>query len=583
MKISPTTLTVNQLLSSANERYVIPPYQRRYSWYDSQVWDLLDDISLIESNGMHLLGSVVCLTKTHSAKINELELVDGQQRLTTIAILLECIRNRLHKLKDKDGENELGRLLAAQSLDQKSLPKLQLDTLDQDEYSQLAKGKDEGSFKNECLKNAFSICRAWVDRQNNKKLRSFLFNLKNKAIVVRLDVDNAKDAFKLFETINDRGLRLSPTDIVKNFLLGNAARFGSEYLKSAREMWAKLLVDLDGLSTDTFLRYYLTGRLCRRITASYVVEEFKKLFMTTVKEAEKLPDGHMYCEDSIDGHPKSEKQQDKKATKKVPFEVYIDHLAEYARIYAKLASAKTGNQKIDQHLDNLRQIDATQTYGFLTYLRMEGCKDKDFVSVLKLTENFLLRRHICLERGNENEGLFARLCGINAGKPLLLVKQEYRNLCPSDAKFQNAFQDSQFKSIPRARYCLERVEIAKHGEYEELKVLGPDLVHVEHIMPKKIKTKRAKKTYGDWIKYLGKDAMSLHQKYIGRIGNLTLFSGPVNIEVSNDPFKRKKPAYEGSSIKMTQELARMPQFKFNDIKTRSAKFAKVAVKLWPRP
>ena len=94
MKITPTSLTINQLFGALNEQYVIPTYQRRYSWNEKQIMELIEDVGLIEDADTHLLGSIVCLAGHHSAGVNRLELVDGQQRLTTIAILLECIRQR---------------------------------------------------------------------------------------------------------------------------------------------------------------------------------------------------------------------------------------------------------------------------------------------------------------------------------------------------------------------------------------------------------------------------------------------------------------------------------------------------------
>jgi uncharacterized protein with ParB-like and HNH nuclease domain len=100
MVITPKSLTITQLLSAESEQYVVPAYQRRYSWQEKQLWELLDDITLLEGSDTHLLGSIVCLTGFHKAGINELELVDGQQRLTTICILLQCIVDRLKK----DGE-----------------------------------------------------------------------------------------------------------------------------------------------------------------------------------------------------------------------------------------------------------------------------------------------------------------------------------------------------------------------------------------------------------------------------------------------------------------------------------------------
>ena len=134
MKITPTTLTVSQLLGQTNERYIVPPYQRRYSWLERQIGELIDDILLVESHDTHLLGSIVCLAGHHTAGLNKLELVDGQQRLTTITILLECIRQRLEAAKETDDAAEVARLLSAKPLGGKPVRKVALDSIDSAEF-----------------------------------------------------------------------------------------------------------------------------------------------------------------------------------------------------------------------------------------------------------------------------------------------------------------------------------------------------------------------------------------------------------------------------------------------------------------
>ena len=114
-------------------------------------------------------------------------------------------------------------------------------------------------------------------------------------------------------------------------------------------------------------------------------------------------------------------------------------------------------------------------------------------------------------------------------------------------------------------------------------MLGAENVHVEHIIPQKIKTKKAKDEYGDWVTYLGDKAEAQHQKFVSRIGNLTIFAGVLNIGASNDPFVKKKQAYKKSAIKLTQELIKMSQFKFKSVEQRSKELAKLAVAQWPMP
>ena len=592
MIITPTSLSINQLFSSTNEQYVIPTYQRRYSWHERQVWELIDDILLIEEGDTHLLGSIVCLAGHHTAGLNKLELVDGQQRLTTITILFECIRQRLELEGETDGAAEVARLLSAKPLGGKPLRKVALDSIDSAEFDHLVENNQEQVYPNHQLHSAFNIIRGWIVEQSLEEIGTFLYRLQNQTIVIRLDVSEAKDAFKLFETINNRGLRLSPTDIIKNFLLGNAARFSQSALQSARNSWASLIVHLDGTDTDAFFRYYLMALVQTRITASEVVPHFKKVFMTQVKEAAALPERHLYADIYVPEDDESEEAPDSSASEivtsglgQVSFKNFLAKLIRSAKVYGELVLVKTIDARSNRHLRNLRMIKAVQTYGFLMHLRVGGCTDKQFREVLKLTENFVLRRHVCRERSNETEALFARMCGIDPEDPVKATKVAYRDLCPSNDKFLEEFATTNFSAslIDRARYCLEQIEIAKHGGYDELQVLGPDDVHVEHIIPQKIKTKKAKDEFGDWIAYLGVKAEALHPRYVSRIGNLTIFSGTLNIGASNNPFLKKKQAYQDSGIKITKELLKLSQFKFKNVEQRSSELAKIAVKLWPIP
>jgi len=597
LKITPTSLTVSQLLGQTNERYVIPPYQRRYSWLEKQISELIDDISNIESNDTHLLGSIVCLAKGHVADLNELEVVDGQQRLTTVSILLACLRARFIAAGagEQSTASDIEKLAVAKSVTGKVSVKIKLNSIDRKDYDALING--DADVQNKCLAAAFVYVRQWIGDTDLIELKRFWYRLVNQAIIIRLDVSDAKDAFKLFETINNRGLRLSHTDIIKNFLLGNSARLGDSQLAYAESNWAKLVVNLDGTDSDTFFRYFLTAVTNKRIVASKVTTQFKVLFHTRVKEAKSLPGQHLYespdevvgeeGDENVEGHAQ-EKMVVIPATdssKAVPFKKFVASLVDYSRVYGDIVRANTGNAPIDRHLSNLKMIKAAQTYGFLMHLRVNGCTDKNLRAVLKITESFVLRRHICKERANETETLFAGMCAVDVDNPVAETRAYYRELCPTDDKFQEEFASTSFPPnlIDRARYCLQEIELAEHGAHAELAVLGGDDVHVEHIIPQKIKTIAAKDEFGDWVTYLGQSSEAKHQRYISRIGNLTLLAKPLNIGLSNNPFSRKKSGYRDSGIKLTLALCQYSQFKFLQVEKRSKTLAAAAVDLWPIP
>lgn len=600
MQIVTHTLALSLILGSSNEQFVIPSYQRRYSWLDKQLFDLIDDINFIDGNDNHLLGSIVCLTGNHKAGVNPLELVDGQQRLTTIAILLECLRERFKVESLSEHVQELDRLLTARPYSGPAIPKIALDTMDAEEFDYLAKNSEIEPgrlFLNERLSNAFANAREWVGDQEIDDLLAFKYRLLNQALVIRLDVGNAKDAFKLFETINNRGLKLSPTDLIKNFLLGNAARFSEAALSDAKQSWGKIIKFLDRGDTDGFFRYFLMSKTQSRLTKAEIVSQFQGFFMRQIVEAEKLPDRKWYAyEEEAEEEEATLEPEDVAAAQgldeidiessepdQVSFEQFLKGLVKSAQVYSELINHDTGDAAVDRHLRNLRMIKATQAYGFLMHLRTGGTNRKAFLEVLRRTEAFILRRHVCRERSNETETLFANLCAIDPTDPLAPIKESYRDFSPSDEKFEEEFAAAQFTSniMDRARYCLEQIELAKHGKHPELGVLGTDAVHVEHIIPQKITTKRSREEFGNWEDYLGDKAKRLHPKHVNRIGNLTLFAGDLNIRASNNPFAFKKANYKLSSILLTQDVAQMSAFKFAHVGNRSKELAKLAVTQWP--
>jgi uncharacterized protein with ParB-like and HNH nuclease domain len=175
-----------------------------------------------------LLGSIVCLTGHHTAVINRLELVDGQQRLTTVAILLECVRELLALNNEPDQAQEVGRLLTSKALGGQPLAKIAFDSIDGQEYRSLIISNpeiDATEFRNQHLFAAFQIIREWLSEKDAPHLIAFLYKLQNQALVIRLDVSDAKDAFKLFETINNRDLNLA--QLTSSKILFWVTRLGS--------------------------------------------------------------------------------------------------------------------------------------------------------------------------------------------------------------------------------------------------------------------------------------------------------------------------------------------------------------------
>jgi uncharacterized protein with ParB-like and HNH nuclease domain len=603
MHINPQSLSVNQLLSSNNEQYVIPAYQRRYSWQETQLEEIINDLERLDRSDNHFLGSIVCLVEPLTAGMNKLEVVDGQQRLTTISILLQCMGERFKNLGYDREHANIQYLLTAKPSGFPAGPKVSLESLDAMEYQQHVNGPAVLKPKNPNLALAFATFRAWTAKHDAESLDIMLSKLKDLSIVIRLSVSNSKDAFKLFETINNRGLRLSSTDLIKNFLLGNAASFGPSELVFARLKWAEIIKNLDGINQENFFRHFLTATIKKRVTRAYVVAYFKALFEQQVRGAEKLvgtkilptiqneyteteeDEGDEDILEIEDALPKFNKKKLTDAPM-VNFQEFVNDLVRQSLIYAEIVSGSTKNHSIDRRLRNLRMIKSVQTYGFLLAMRSRGCPDKTFEQLLELTESFLLRRHICKRRSNENESMFGTLCSVNALNPIPEVKKAFKNLSPTNDDFSVAFMKFEFKSglIDRARYCLEKFEVSLHGAFSEIEIADTDKVHVEHIIPQTIKNTLNKNDPDGWIKYLGDRAEANHKHNVSKIGNLSLLAGTLNITASNAAYHVKKSEYQKSAIKITTMLpAEYPEFRFEEVEMRSKYFAEMAPKLWPLP
>ena len=240
MQINPQQLSVNQLFGSPIEQYVIPAYQRRYSWHERQVWELIDDIGLIDGIDKHLLGSIVCLVDHHSPGLNKLELVDGQQRMTTISILLECIGQQFTAIGKNEEAAEVMRLLHAKPLGGQQVRKISLDSIDKAEFDRLVANDTTHEYRNKHLVWTFLLCEIGLQLKN--LIPSFFYvSPHNQAIVIRIDVSDAKDAFKLLKPSITADCRLSPTDIIRIFCWVMLLDLVAMALQTARDGWTQLI------------------------------------------------------------------------------------------------------------------------------------------------------------------------------------------------------------------------------------------------------------------------------------------------------------------------------------------------------
>lgn len=591
MKITPTTLSINQLLGSSNEQFVIPAYQRRYSWGEKQWSDLFNDIKLLNQQDSHLLGTILCLTSDYSVGVNLLELVDGQQRTTTLTILLKALADKFKDLTQEEIHKEIESLLFCKGIDRVLKRKVILGDLDNPDYEKLMDNENLDSIKNKKFLECYAFFSKKLNTFDLAELLEFHYKLVSNTYTIRLDVASAKDAYKLFETINNRGLSLSPTDIIKNFLLGHSSLISEDTLGKVKGYWTELIINLDGINTDDFFRQYLASILKRKITGSIIIDEFKKYYFNSVIEAENLNEFSQYEllnieideEDLEDASVEIEEESIEVTERndKVSIIKFAQNLRDAAKVYGYMRNQSFSNHTVNKHLKNLTKIKSFPAYIFLLDLFQRDVEETKKIEILKLFETFMLRRHVCEYRTGELDAIFSSLVSVENHEIVENVKKRLSNYLPSDSEFRNKFSQYSFRGNEnRAKYVLERLEYDLINDQGEYTLSSGDNLHLEHIIPQKITTKKSKEDFGDWEKYLGDNAKDQHKEYVNRIGNLTLLAKSLNIIASNNPFKSKVKEYQKSNINLTKELTSLNDFKFQQVEDRSTQFGSKAVQLW---
>jgi len=282
---------IGGLLSEANIRFIVPFYQRGFSWEREQIEQMWEDINetISEKRKEYFLGSIVFNKKT----TNELEIIDGQQRLAVLTIIYAVMRD-IYNEKGDERHSEIQQEYIAKKdrKTRKIYGKLTLNKDDNDFFSRYIQNNNfnkESEYKKEKKINysnklIFSAYKFFKEKINEeiKKIKShedFLIKLEEciseSFIVLVTNVGDESDAYLIFETLNDRGLELSVTDLLKNYLFSKAGKD----LKDVQKKWDEMITILNNRNVNTFLRHYW-------ISSKSLVRE-KNLYSTLKKYTKK--------------------------------------------------------------------------------------------------------------------------------------------------------------------------------------------------------------------------------------------------------------------------------------------------------
>ncbi|WQT02516.1 DUF262 and DUF1524 domain-containing protein [Helicobacter pylori] len=533
-------------------QFVIPIYQRVYSWGKEQCEQLWDDIIKIGGNDKmngHFIGSIlyVQVDDTHSSP---LLIIDGQQRLTTITLLFIALRDHLndedeflkkfsHKKvesylinSDEKGDNKF-RLI---------LPESDKDTL----LSLIDENKRKPSEPSVKIVENFKLFEKWIS-ENTGKLETIFKGLE-KLMIVWIALDKGKDDPQLiFESMNSKGIELTQTDLIRNYIVMETEIEKQEDFYNG--YWRAMEEDFKQNKTlfDRFVRHYLTIKTGKIPNIKKVYEDFK----------------------------------DYQQKEGIEIEDLLKDLQKYCGYFCRIVFKKEEDKDLNKALSFLVDLERDVIYPLLLELYSDykdGVLSKqDFIPIIYLTESYLCRRAVCGLGTNSLNKVFPSFTkhiqkdeyfkSLKVHFGYLTEKQRF----PNNDEFKEHFITIDFYHFQKREYFLERLE-----NFERKERVYAHEYTTEHIMPQTLKE--------EWERDLGENFKAIHEKYLHTIGNLTLTG--YNKEYSNKSFQEKRDMEKGfkqSPLRLNQSLRGLEVFGEKEIEKRANDLADWALKIWTYP
>ncbi|OOC30903.1 DUF262 and DUF1524 domain-containing protein [Helicobacter pylori] len=551
MDAKATTL-LNFFEENQNNQFVIPIYQRLYSWKKEQCKQLWDDIIKIGGNDKmngHFIGSILYVRddNTHSSP---LLIIDGQQRLTTITLLFIALRNHLSeevKILEKFLRKEIESYLINSNKDGDKEFKLILSESDRDTLLFLIdKNKRKPSEPSVKIVENFKLFEKWI-RKNTDKLET-IFKGLDKLMIVWIALDKGKDDPQLiFESMNSKGIELTQTDLIRNYIVMETEvkkqeDFYNQYWRAMEENFKQ-----NETLFNRFVRHYLTIKTREIPNINKVYEAFK----------------------------------DYRQKKGIEIEDLLKDLQKYCGYFCQIAFKKEEDKDLNKALSFLVDLEMDVIYPLLLELYSDysdGVLSKqDFISIIALTESYICRRAVCGLGTNGLNKVFPFVTKkINKDQYLESIKVHFGYLTekqrfPNNDEFKEHFITIDFYRFKKKKYFLERLESFNTNES-----VNTQKCTIEHIMPQTLTE--------EWKRDLGENFQAIHDKYLHTIGNLTLTG--YNKEYRNNSFQEKRDMEKGfkqSPLRLNQSLEDLESFGEKEIEERANDLADWALKIWTYP
>lgn len=548
----------------SDKRFIIPLYQRNYDWKEENCEQLFQDLMKLHNSDRksHFFGSIVSSVQSGT---EDRFIIDGQQRITTVSLLLIAMVNAkkeglIEATDAKLVEKIFKRYLVDEYQEDERKVKLKPIKKDMQAFDALLyKPKDQYIKESNVTRNYDffydKITRAGLTLDE-------LFETIKKLEVINIRLDEDDDPQLIFESLNSTGLDLSEADKIRNYLLMSLAPVEQDNLYT--RFWNPI-EEFTKYEPSSFVRDYLTmkqGKIGRIDKIYFIFKEYAEV--ANIDRATLLED--MY---------------------------------HYAKIYNHVDTAKVGTDKLNRKLNQLRTLDSTIAYpffmAFFDYASKVELAETEIYQVLDVIETYWARRIVCNLPSNALNKVFATLhrdvlnyvdksSGYSTNSYIdvltyVLLKKGGSSVFPSDDEVKGDFKTRQVYKMPvnSRMFILERMENQDNNErHDVVKELTEKNITIEHIMPQTLSSK--------WKATLGDDWERIHEQYLHTMANLTLTG--YNSQYSNLTFIEKRNMQKGfkdSAFRLNNFVKSCEQWTETELKARQKELQNVFMRLWPMP
>lgn len=566
---------LHEIICGPQIQFVIPVYQRNYEWQIDNCDQLFSDlVKLSRSNRCsHFFGSIV--TSAADSSYNRL-VIDGQQRLTTISLLLlagiKAVKDGAVEISEESKLDEAYEVfLKAKFCNSERKIKLVPIENDRIAYDKIFNEEDSFDEDSKITRN-YRHLYDLLTRKPQALSFDQLLDAIERLQIISIELDSDDDAQLIFESLNSTGLALTEADKIRNYLLMSLTP--EEQQVCFKNYWQKIEQSTENQPTK-FLRDYLTiqQQLQRPVRQSNIYYEWKKY---------------------MDGHDRKNE---------------LVKMLDYAHYYQQVTEAKLSTAKLSEKMRHICNIetDVTNVFfiQFLKYASANNLSENEVFKVIDLVENYLARRIVCNMPGNALTQVF---CALH--KDVLKSIEEYSSAnveldnsysdilayhimrrdgnyqLPRDMQFVESIKtrDAYHMLKPFQIFLFERLENSVHGEYNDVATdMKKKDATIEHIMPQTLN--------GDWKAMLGDNFEEIQDKYLHTFANLTLTG--INSELSNKPFEIKRdgktignevyPGYKNSKYRLTKSVTSCDKWTEIELQNRCNEIVATFLRLYPLP